>query len=126
VGLFDNHKAMQSLPPRLQKKIAWATLVSSKPHLWVFGLCLAWLVLYAVMLFLDRHTFWISTGMLLFVIALFLLELYKPRRRLATAFLKLHIRPSHCPCCEYDLRATQGDTCPECGTHLVSSKAEVM
>ncbi|MEX0655751.1 MAG: hypothetical protein WD534_03235 [Phycisphaeraceae bacterium] len=40
------------------------------------------------------------------------------RRKLKQLMLEQGLRPSSCLDCGYDLRATEGDTCPECGGQI--------
>lgn len=118
MGIFDNHKAMQDLPARVRKKVYWTAFRSSKLHLCLLGCYVVWFMVYVALIFLDMHSLWsmIVTGLVF--ISMYPFQLIGPKRRLATAFLRLNIWPSHCGYCEYDLQATEGDTCPECGTKL--------
>jgi multisubunit Na+/H+ antiporter MnhE subunit len=118
VGLFDHHKAMQDLPVEQRRKAYWKTLSSSKFHLWLLGLYLAWAVALIISLLLDRDTFEFSIATLIVVITMFPFQLIKPKRQLAEVLVKMNIRPSHCPCCQHDLQATADDTCPQCSTRL--------
>lgn len=116
--MFDNHKAMQSLDAHLRSKVYWQTLRSSTLHLCIIGINVVWAVVYITLIYLDRHGLWSAMVTLFMVILWYPFEWIKPRRRLAAAFLKMNIRPSHCAYCEYDLRGSPGDTCTECGTRL--------
>jgi hypothetical protein len=118
LGLFDKHKAMQSLPAHRHARVNWTAIVSSPIHLGLLCFYILWFVAYFVLIFTGRHNLWLGIANLIVVISFFPFQLITPKRRLARAFLKLNIRPSHCGYCEYDLRATEGDTCPECGTRL--------
>lgn len=120
MGLFYNHKAMQSLPGPLRTQVHWTTLFLSKYHLLGIGICLLWVLVYCILIFSYNHRMWSSVVTLFMAVLMYPLQLIKPRRCLVAAFLKLNIRPSHCPFCEYDLRETHGDSCPECGSQLAA------
>jgi hypothetical protein len=109
---------MQSQPAHLQRKVYWRTLRSSKLHVCLLGGYVVWAVVYVALIILDMHSLWTSIVTIVVIGSMYPFQLIGPKRRLATAFLKLNIRPSHCGYCEYDLQASDGDTCPECGTKL--------
>ena len=118
MGMFDQHQAMQSQQAHLQRKVHWQALRSSPWHLGMLAVYAVWAVIYITLIILDRHGLWSGIVTVLMIISMYPFQLIPPRRRLATAFLRLNIRPTHCGYCEYDLQASDGDTCPECGTPL--------
>lgn len=116
--MFDSHKAMQSLPANLSREVYWKTIRSSALHMCLIGVSVAWATAYVAMIVFDRHSLWSAMVTSFMFILWYPFEWIKPRRQLAASFLKMNIRPSHCAYCEFDLRGTDGDACPECGTRL--------
>lgn len=94
-------------------------MASSNFYLCFVLLYFAWFMVCFASIYLGYNTFFLAIINLLVVISTFPFARFVFKRRLAATFMKLNIRPSHCGHCEYDLRATEGDTCPECGTKLV-------
>lgn len=117
MNTVDRHPATRSLPDHLRRRIHWRIIRSSRIHLCLLGLCLIGGAAGVILLILDRSLAFAIVALLVTVL-MYPLELMGHRRRLATALLKLGIRPSHCGSCEYDLRATKGESCPECGTRI--------
>jgi len=101
--MFEKHKAIQSLPAHLHAKITWTAISSSWIHLCLLGFYTIWFVAYFILIFSDRHNMWAAIAYLLVVLSFFPFQMIAPKQRLAKAFLKLNIRPSHCVYCEYDL-----------------------
>jgi hypothetical protein len=120
--MFAKHKAFQNLPAHLHAKVHWATLRSSRLYLGCVGFYLLWFVFSFTLIFLDQHSFVLWIANLVVVISMFPFQQITLNRRLAAALLKLNIRPSYCGYCEYDLRATEADTCPECGCKLAPQR----
>ena len=119
MGLFSKHKAIQNLPAHQHALVNLLAICGSRLHVCLTILYLLWFAFYFVLIFTDRHSLWAGSVNLLVVLSFFPFQSVTPKRHLAAVFLKLNIRPSHCGSCEYDLRGTDGDACPECGAQLV-------
>jgi hypothetical protein len=110
---------MQSLPSHLRAMVHVQALCFSWLHLCLLIFYAIWVVFFFILIFTDRIYQWAMIVNLLAILSFFPFQMITPKRHLAKVFLKFKIRPSHCGFCEYDLRATEGNTCPECGTDLV-------
>lgn len=116
--MFKKHKAMKSLPAHLYAMVQIQAQCSSWLHLCLLIFYALWFVLFFILIFTDRIYHWAMVLNLLVILSFFPFQMITPKKSLAKIFLKFNIRPSHCGACEYDLRATEGDTCPECGSEL--------
>lgn len=84
---------------------------------------LVWTVFFVFIIYSDRipikdRTYFMFANMVM-ILSMWPVSLFVTRRRMAQVFRELGIRPSHCGRCEYDLRATDSNQCPECGEELV-------
>lgn len=118
--MFKKHKAIQNLPAHQHAWVHLKALSTSWFHLCLLIVYTLWFIFFFILIFNDRIHLWALIVNLIVILSFFPFQMVTPKKRLAEAFLKLNIRPSHCGYCEYDLRATEGDSCPECGTRLVA------
>ena len=122
--MFKKHKAMQSVPAHQRPLVNLLAICQSKLHIGISVLFLLWFGVYITVVIIDQHNMWFGIANMLIVLSFLPFQSSTPKRHLGAAFLKLNIRPSHCGRCEYDLRGTDGDNCPECGAQLVPKNTE--
>ena len=108
---------------KVRKQVARNTF--SHPGFWLI-VCVAFAASLAPLFMLDGRLdpstssvgFGIQIAWLMAVAAAMSVPMVWLRRRILLRVLKEgQIRPAFCIACGYDLRATRGDTCPECGQH---------
>lgn len=125
--MLRSPKAIRHLPQAKQNQIRRKAIYMSKV-VWI------WLAISALIMigFLVCFIFALDFSFdyyLLFIMNIFGLInfwvlCYFVKRNLVLALLMSDIRPPYCAGCEYDLRATHGNKCPECGAQLAPEQLD--